>query len=78
MQHLGDDPNTGWTAFDAAIGSCVLTWDRQAQIFTDCNGHRYASDGGDLHHYPVTVTNDEVIVDLGVNATTTTSASTGP
>jgi hypothetical protein len=77
VQHLGDDPNAGWTAFDAAIGSCVLTWDREAQVFTDCNGLRYPPDGGGLHHYPVTVTKGEVIVDLSVNPTTTTSSSTG-
>ncbi len=76
VQHLGDDPNAGWTAFDAAIGSCVVTWDRQAQVFTDCNGGRYPPDGGGLHHYPVTVTKDDVIVDLSVNATTTSTAAT--
>ena len=78
VQHQGDDPNTGWLAFDAAIGTCVLTWDREAQVFTDCNGMRYPPDGGGLHHYPVTVTNDEVIVDLSVNATTTTGPATAP
>jgi hypothetical protein len=78
VQHLGDDPNAGWTAFDAASGSCVLTWDRQAQVFTDCKGVRYPPDGGGVHHYPVTVTKDNVIVDLSVNPTTTTSSSTVP
>src|SRR5262245_5235079 len=48
VQHLGEDPNTGWLAFDAAIGTCVLTWDRKAQVFTDCNGRRYPPDGGGL------------------------------
>jgi len=75
VQHLGDDSNTGWIAFDAAIGSCVLTWDANAHEFTDCNGKRYPADGGDLHHYPVSVTNGTVVVDLSVNATTTSSTS---
>jgi len=74
VQHLGDDPNTGWLAFDAATGSCVLTWDAGAHEFTDCNGKRYPADGRDLHHYPVAVTNGNVVVDLSVNATTTTSS----
>ena len=78
VQHMGNDPNTGWTAFDAAIGTCVLTWDADAHEFTDCNGKRYPADGGGLHHYPVTVTNGDVVVDLSVNATTTTSTSTIP
>jgi hypothetical protein len=77
VQHLGDDPNTGWLAFDAAIGSCVVTWNKDTRDFTDCNGNRYPIDGGSLHHYPVTVTNGDVVVDLSVNATTTTTSAPG-
>jgi hypothetical protein len=78
VQHLGDDPKTGWSAFDAAIGSCIITWNKDSRDFTDCNGNRYPADGGSLHHYPVTVTDDDVIVDLSVNPTTTTTSSQGP
>jgi hypothetical protein len=74
VQHLGDDPNSGWLAFDAAIGSCVVTWNAESRDFSDCNGNRYPADGGSLHHYPVTVTNGDVVVDLSVNPTTTTSS----
>ncbi len=76
VQHIGDDPNTGWTAFDAAIGTCVLTWHRETLDFTDCNGNRHPRDGAGVHQYPVSVVNGELFVDLSVDATTTTTAVT--
>jgi hypothetical protein len=75
VQHLGANPKAGWIAFDAATGDCTLTWHVESQDFTDCNGKRVPADGDGLHHYPVVVENDEVIVDLSVDATTTTSSS---
>ncbi|MEY2431578.1 MAG: hypothetical protein QOC92_1303 [Acidimicrobiaceae bacterium] len=74
VQHLGDNPDRGWTAFDAATGNCVLTWHRESQDFTDCNGRRIPKDGGDMHHYPVKVENDHVIVDLNPDTPTTSSS----
>ncbi len=74
VQHLGNDPNKGWTAFDAADGTCVLTWHRESQDFTDCNSKRYPADGTGMHQYPVTVENDHLIVDLSIDATTTTTS----
>jgi hypothetical protein len=75
VQHLGNDPKTGWLAFDAANGTCVLTWHRESQDFTDCNGTRYPADGGSQHHYPATVQSDHVVVDLSLDATTTTTTT---
>jgi len=74
VQHLGEDPATGWTAFDAAIGTCVLTWHKDAHDFTDCNDKHYPADGTGMHQYPVSVTNDELTIDLNPDATTTTSS----
>ncbi len=76
VNHLGDDPKKSWIAFDAANGTCVLTWHRGTQNFTDCNGSRISADGRGMHQYPVKVENDHVIVDLNPDATTTTSYST--
>src|SRR5207302_7764593 len=45
VNHLGSDPKNGWIAFDAATGTCVLTWHRESQDFTDCNGTRVPADG---------------------------------
>jgi hypothetical protein len=75
VQHLGDDPATGWTAFDAANGTCVLTWHKESHDFTDCNGARIPADGKGMHQYPVSVTDDHLVVDLNPDATTTTSSS---
>ncbi|MEY2404463.1 MAG: hypothetical protein QOD38_2014 [Acidimicrobiaceae bacterium] len=74
VHHLGTDAKAGWIAFDASVGDCTLTWHRETQDFTDCNGRRVPADGDDLHHYPVVVENGDVIVDLSVDATTTTSS----
>jgi hypothetical protein len=75
VHHLGTDAKSGWIAFDAAVGNCTLTWHRESQDFTDCNGKRVPAGGGDLHHYPVVVENGDVVVDLSVDATTTTAAA---
>jgi hypothetical protein len=74
VHHLGSDANVGWVAFDAAVGNCTLTWHRESQDFTDCNGKRVPADGTGMHQYPTTVENGDVIVDLSVDATTTTSS----
>jgi hypothetical protein len=75
VQHTGSDAKAGWIAFDAATGNCTLTWHRESQDFTDCNGQRVPADGDDLHHYPVVVESGDVIVDLSVDATTTTTTN---
>jgi len=74
VHHLSSDPKIDWIAFDAATGSCTLTWRRESQDFTDCNGTRVPADGDDLHHYPVIVEAGDVVVDLSVDATTTSSS----
>jgi len=80
VQHLGDDPLTGWSSFDARLPGtgreCTLTWDRAAADFTDpCTNQRVPADGAGLPTYPVEVTGDEtVIVDL--NAATRPSTTT--
>lgn len=76
VQHIGDDANSGWTAFDAAIGSCVLTWHRESNNFTDCNGRQYSATGDGVHQYPWDIDNGELFVDLSPNATTTTTSTT--
>jgi len=75
VQHIGDDPNKGWVAFDAAPGNCALSWHVESQDFTDCSGKWISSDGADLHHYPTEVKDGDVVVDLSVDPTTTTTSS---
>lgn len=73
LQHAGGDPGSGWTAFDAAVGGCATTWDRDAQRFTDCNGRTYPADGSGLRRYIVVVKDGRVIINLDPEATTTTA-----
>jgi hypothetical protein len=66
IQHVGDDPLTGWVAFDARRPGtgreCSLRWDAGRRVFTDpCGGADIPADGGDLPRYPVEVNADEQV-----------------
>jgi hypothetical protein len=83
IQHLGDDPLTGWSSFDArlpgAARDCSLRWEQDAGRFVDpCSGQVVPADGTGLVQYPVEVTADEtVVVDFNADrraSTTTTEA----
>jgi hypothetical protein len=87
LQHLGDDPNEGWLAFDARpLGearACFLLWEADSRTFVD-NGEcseafTFPEDGEGLPQYPATVNSDgKVVVDLNAadraETTTTTTA----
>lgn len=74
VQHLGDDANEGWMAFDAQVGGCALDWDVDAQELVDqCTGSRYPADGDGLVHYPTTVEDGKVVVDVSPEGTSTTT-----
>ena len=73
VQHLGDDPATGWFAIDARSPSdpdgCEdgLLWDASAEEFVDgCDaGSSFAADGTDLLQYDIEVDADgKLVVDL--------------
>jgi hypothetical protein len=65
LQHLGDSPEEGWLAFDAAVDACPLEWSVEQETFRDtCTDDVYPRDGEGLPHYPVTVEDGKVIVDL--------------
>jgi hypothetical protein len=71
LQHLGDDPLTGWSAIDARSptdpATCGLTWDTDRQLFVDdCGGGTtYPPDGEGLLQYRVEVdAAEKVVVDL--------------
>jgi hypothetical protein len=79
VNHLGDTPESGWTAFSAVAegtSDCSLTWHKESQDFTDCKGNRIGADGGAQHHYPTTVNSDgDVIVDLSIDASSGATSS---
>jgi hypothetical protein len=80
LQHIGDDPATGWYAFDARLPGqsrdCSLEWQADAQEFVDpCDGTVVPADGTGLISYTVTVTEDgDLVIDLNTDETTTTTA----
>jgi hypothetical protein len=87
VQHLGDDPETGWFAFAVRpLGEpreCFVEWRPESRTFTD-NGecsrtYTFPEDGAGLPQYPATVNDDgKVVIDLNAadRETTTTSEST--
>lgn len=81
IQHIGDDPTTGWYAFDARqVGQpreCTLEWQADTQEFRNpCNGSTVPADGTGLIAYTVTVNDDgNVILDFrGADETSTTTS----
>jgi hypothetical protein len=84
LQHLGRDPQRGWTAFLGAppdrARNCFWEWQRAARRFrARCDHRRTApADGAGLPQFRVTVTGGHVVIDLNAEprrpATTTTAA----
>ena len=74
VNHLGGDVDDGWVAFAAAIGTCAVEWDVDAQEFVDCEGTTYPADGTGLPQFDVRVDDGDVIVDLDPDEPTTTGA----
>jgi hypothetical protein len=81
LQHIGDDPSTGWFAFDARrpgqSRACTLQWQPGSADFRDpCDGTIVTADGTGLTDYPVTITaGGNVIVDLRGDAVETTTST---
>ena len=69
VQHLGDEPDTGWHAFDArppgADRECVLDWRQDDREFVDpCSGRRYPADGEGVPQYEVEIREGRIEIDL--------------
>ncbi len=70
LQHLGEDAQVGWLAFDAqaagASRDCFVEWDAGQEMFIDsCDGTVYPADGAGLANYGGTVMEGNVVVSLG-------------
>jgi hypothetical protein len=81
VQHLGDDPEEGWTAlgaFDPDDPSCAVTWSIDDQVFVnDCDESvTYPPDGTGLRRYETVVRDGVVRVDVAGITTTTTTTTT--
>jgi len=69
VQHLGADPNAGWSAIRAYASrvavECLLRWEPGPERFVDpCTSRSYPADGAGLTVYPARVENGVVSVDL--------------
>jgi hypothetical protein len=70
VQHVGDDPSTGWFVFAArqpdASRDCTLEWRAEQTEFVDpCDGATFDQQGTGLEQYAVEVTDDgQVVVDF--------------
>lgn len=68
LQHIGDDPESGWVAIAATAPGkprdCTLDWQAETGDFADCDGDRYPADGEGLTTYPVTIDDGDLVVDV--------------
>lgn len=74
VQHLGDDPDTGWVAVEARLpgdAGCAVEWGAEEGAFVDCRGGEHPPDGAGLTTYPADVTGGQVSVDLRAGTATT-------
>jgi hypothetical protein len=81
VQHLGDDPTTGWLAFDAhkpgASRDCYLEWHADRQVFVDvCDKSEVPADGTGLRQYPATVNKKgTLVIDFNPDRSATTTVT---
>ena len=82
LQHRGDDPDKGWTAFLAApidqARDCTWDWQPDEEIFrAKCDRTITApADGKGLPQFEVTVTDGSIDVDLNAAAKAAASSTT--
>lgn len=82
LQHLGDDPETGWYAFLAApvdrARDCFWRWEPDENQFrASCDDELTAlADGTGLPQFPVTIDDGRLDIDLNADARQTTSTTT--
>jgi len=69
LQHLGDDDEVGWYAFDlirpGQPDDCPLEWNADAQVFRDaCDGTEIPATGFGQPSYPVEIADGRISVDF--------------
>ncbi len=82
LQHIGDDPDTGWYAFRAQPPdkprSCPWQWQEEQRRFrAECDHSLTApADGKGLERYPVRVIDGRIDVDINADDRPTTTSTT--
>ena len=81
LQHRGEDPSEGWSAFLAAPidkpRDCTWEWQSDEELFrAKCDPERTApADGASLPQFGVTVTDGQVVIDLNADARATPTST---
>jgi hypothetical protein len=73
VNHIGDDPETGWYAFEARSAGqprdCVIEWQADDNVFLEpCTGDTYPPDGEGLNQFPVEIEGGKVVIDVNAAA----------
>lgn len=73
VQHLGGDPDEGWSAFLARgpgveDRNCTLEWDDD-RFVDPCNGATFPADGTGLKQFTIRVEDGSLYVDFGTGST---------
>jgi hypothetical protein len=84
VNHLGDDPEQGWVAFEARRPGddrdCYASWNATTGLFGySCDPSvTFPPDGEGLTQLPVDVSNGRIVIDINAarRASTTTTSST--
>jgi len=69
LQHIGEDDQTGWYAFDlirpGQPNECQLDWDDEAVLFRDsCDGTEVSGIGGDQPSYPIEIDEGRIYINF--------------
>ena len=65
ITHTGDDEETGYHAFAAVDGDCVISLDRATLLLrNECTGDVVPATGDGLAQYPVTVDGNDLEIDV--------------
>lgn len=73
VNHIGDDPEVGWYAFEARSAGqpreCVIEWQPADEVFLEpCTGDTYPPDGEGLNQFPVEIEGGKVVIDVNAAA----------
>ncbi len=85
INHTGDDPESGWVAFDARLPGdprdCQLQWvPAQGRFSYSCDATvTVPPDGAGLAQYPVTIVDGHIVIDINAaqRGSPTTTSETG-
>jgi hypothetical protein len=78
ITHVGTDDETGYHAFAAIDGDCVIALDRDTlELRNECTGEVVPPTGDGLPQYPVTVDGNDLQIDVNF-AERPSTTTTGP